>query len=88
MAALTWSFDEPQKRAVAVAAHGTYVVIGEDDKRWFTQFTRADRLAKAPAPPADHAYFFSLDDARQSCQRHADRYSDDGSNRFMTTPVP
>ena len=86
MTALIWSFDRPLKRAVAVSPYGTYVVIGEDDTRWFVQFTHADCSAASGQP--DHAYYRSMEEAFRACQRHGERFSADGSNRFMHTPIP
>lgn len=89
---LTWSFDWPVRRAVAVATHGTYVIVGESPGVWSAKFTRVEteqyrRTARAVAVHACH--YPSMADAMHACQRHADGYSPESSGRLtMSTPVP
>lgn len=92
MAQLTWSFDWPVRRAVAVAAHGTYVIVGEAPGDWSAKFTRVDthqyrRTARDVGQQTCH--YPSMADALRACQRHADGYSPQSSGRLtMSTPVP
>jgi hypothetical protein len=89
---LTWSFDWPVRRAVAVANHGTYVIFGEGSSRWAAKFSRADSgllekktgdLSRMPT------YYASMADALRACQSHAERFAHNLSDRLMVnTPIP
>ncbi|MBA3697392.1 MAG: hypothetical protein H0W78_00800 [Planctomycetes bacterium] len=88
---LAWSFDWPVRRAVAVSAHGSYVITGEAHGCWTARFTRAGteqfrrpahEVGKAPEYP-------SVADAMRACHRHAERFSDESSDRLsVCTPFP
>ena len=92
MSQLSWSFDWPVRRAVAVAAHGTYVIIGEGSADWSARFTRADteQFRRTAHEVGQHTcHYLSMADAMRACQRHAEGYASDSSDRLtMTTPVP
>lgn len=89
---LTWSFDWPVRRAVAVASHGTYVIMGEGSSRWAAKFFRADSgllekntgdLSRTPT------YFACMADALRACQSHTERFVHNLSDRLMVnTPIP
>jgi hypothetical protein len=87
-----WSFDWPVRRAVAVAAHGTYVIVGEGPQNWSAKFTRVDteqyrRTARDVGPQICH--YASMADAMHACQRHADGHSPESSGRLaLSTPLP
>jgi hypothetical protein len=89
---LTWSFDWPLQRAVAVASHGTYVITGEAPGRWSAHFTRVDtepyRRTARPVRSGT-AHFATMADAMRACHRHADSFDPDSSDRLkVATPLP
>lgn len=90
MKQLTWSFDWPVQKAVAVASHGTYVITGEAPGRWWAYFTHADTQPyRRTAWPVAKTFYPSMADAMRACHRHADRFDPESSNRLsVTTPVP
>ena len=92
MVHLRWSFDWPVRRAVAVAPHGTYVISGEGPSEWSAKFTRVDTEAfrKTQRALDDRGTRYeSIADAMRACQRHAEQFSSDSSDRLLiVTPVP
>lgn len=89
---LTWSFDWPLQRAVAIASHGTYVITGEAPGRWTARFTRADtephRRTAQPVKPGT-IVFPTMADAMRACRRHADHFDPEASDRLsVVTPTP
>lgn len=92
MSQLTWSFDWPVKRAVAVSTHGTYVITGEGSADWSARFTRADTeqfRRTAHEVGSSTCHYASMADAMHACQRHADGHTSATSDRLtMWTPVP
>lgn len=90
MLLLTWKFEWARRRACAVAPHGTYVVEGDEHNRWRGRFTRMH-----PGPcvtirlPTRTAVFHDLAAAIHACQRHAELFSSESSDRLLVaTPVP
>lgn len=94
MAHLTWSFDWPVNRAVAVSTQGTYVVVGVAAGRWSVAFTRAipkacDGGSDSDSLNREDLVFPSVADAMHACQRHADKCTPESSGRWsQATPVP
>lgn len=91
MEQLKWSFDWPIRRAVAVSSHGTYVISGEGPARWFARFTRADteQFRRTRHPVGQATEYTCMADAMRACQRHAEQFSSDSSDRLnVTTPLP
>lgn len=88
---LEWSFDWPVQRAVGVTPHGTYVISGEAPGQWLARFTRADteQFRRTAHVVGDTMRYPSMADAMRACQRHADHFSSDSSDRLtISTPIP
>lgn len=91
MRQLTWSFDWPVLKAVAVASHGTYVISGEAPGRWMAQYRRSDTqpYRRSMHPVAKELYFPTMADAMRACHRHAENFDWESSDRLsVVTPRP
>lgn len=91
MRQLSWSFDWPVRRAVAVSPHGTYVISGEAQGCWLARFTRAEteEFRRTRHPVGDATEYQCMADAMRACQRHAERFCNESSDRLsVITPVP
>ena len=91
MRQLEWSFDWPVRRAVAVCAHGTYLISGVATGQWMARFTRADTepFRRTSRPVSAETCYPTMADAMRACHRHSEHYSADSSDRFtIQTPIP
>jgi hypothetical protein len=89
---LTWTFDWSAGRAETRPSHGVYVVQRQAPGRWSAIFTRVETepyRRTARAVDKQQETFSSMADAMRACQRHADTYRPDASNRLKSiTPLP
>ena len=89
---LTWFFEWDVGRGTARPGHGTYTIERTDDGEWIARFVRADteEFRKTKRSVSAHYKTFQTPaDAIRACQRHAERYSAESSDRFtISTPLP